>query len=537
MRGPTNTDLIERMQADVQRNSLTRREFITYSVAAGMTVAAASTLYSSAVGAAPKRGGTFRIGSFDGNTSDTHDPGTYVSFNTIQLAFTFRSYLTTVTPDNTLGPDLARSWSASADASEWTFELTKDAVFHSGKKLTADDIIATINHHRGENSTSAITALMGGVTEVVKNNDYSITCKLSDGNADFPWLFTDYHTAVCPANADGTIDWQSADGSGPYQLTHNEFGVSHSLTRHDDWHDIDSGAFFDAIEISVLNDPNARQTALITNEVDAVSSIELKTLALLKRNKDIEIDNVAGGGAITLPMHTNKAPYDNYDVRMALKLAVDRQELIDKIAFGAATIGNDFHVSPAMPYWPDDIPQRQYDPDQAKFHLKKAGMENLKCAMVTADTVYPGAVDLCVLYAEQAKAAGIEMKVDRRPNDGFWSEVWLVEPFSIAQWGSRPTPDQMFTIAYKDDAPWNESYWQNARFNELLLLAKKELDQDKRHAQYREMCAIANDDGGTVLPFFPNAVYARHSNVKHIGKLSGAWAADGGKASSRWWFA
>ena len=224
-------------------------------------------------------------------------------------------------------------------------------------------------------------------------------------------------------------------------------------------------------------------------------------------------------------MHTNKAPYDNYDVRMALKLAVDRQELIDKIAFGAATIGNDFHVSPAMPYWPDDIPQRQYDPDQAKFHLKKAGMENLKCAMVTADTVYPGAVDLCVLYAEQAKAAGIEMKVDRRPNDGFWSEVWLVEPFSIAQWGSRPTPDQMFTIAYKDDAPWNESYWQNARFNELLLLAKKELDQDKRHAQYREMCAIANDDGGTVLPFFPNAVYARHSNDQAhreaVGRLGG----------------
>ena len=537
MTDKTHSELISQMTPDVDRGRLSRREFIRFAVAAGMTAAGASALYTSAYASTPKRGGTFRMATHDGNTSDTHDPGTYLSFALIQLAYTFRSYLTSVNPDNTLGPDIATSWSATPDASEWTFELEKNAVFHSGKKLNADDVIATINHHRGESSTSAVTSLFQTVTEIVRNNDYSITCKLDQGNADFPWLFTDYHTAVCPANPDGTIDWQSGDGSGPYGLNHNEFGVSHSLVRHEDWHGIDNGAYFDAIEISVLNDPNARQTALVTGEVDAIAQLELKTLALLKRNPDIEIDNVASGAAITMPMHTNKAPYDNYDVRMALKLAIDRQELIDKIAFGAATLGNDFHVSPSMPYWPGDIPQREYDPDQARFHLKKAGMEGLKCAMVTADMVYSGAVDLCVLYAEQAKAAGIDMKVDRRPNDGFWSEVWMVEPFSIVQWGARPTPDQMFTIAYKGDAPWNESYWQNARFNELLLLAKKELDQDKRAAQYKEMCEIARDDGGTVIPFFPNLVYARRKNVRHTGQLSGAWAADGGKASTRWWFA
>ena len=530
-----NHELIQRMTDDGCRGRLSRRDFIRFSVAAGMTVSSATALWSTGVAAqTPKRGGTFRLGSFDGNTSDTHDPGTYVSFNTIQLAFTHRSYLTEVRSDNTLGPDLATSWSATPDAAEWTFELTKDAVFHSGKKFTADDAIATINHHRGENSTSAVTALFGGVTEVVKNNDYSITCKLNAGNADFPWLFTDYHTAVCPANADGTINWQSGDGCGPYKLTHNEFGVSHNLVRHDGWHG--EGAYFDKIEVSVLNDPNARQTALVTGEVDSISSLELKTLSLLKRNKNIEIDNVPSGAAITIPMHTDKAPFDNLDVRLALKYACNRQELIDKIAFGAASIGNDVHVSPNMPYYAE-LEQRPYDPEKAKFHLKKAGMEKLSISLASADSVYSGAVDLCVLYAEHAKAAGIDIKVDRRPNDGYWSEVWLTEPFCLVQWGARPTPDQMFTIAYKDDAPWNESHWQNARFNELLLQAKAELDQEKRTEQYREMQQIARDDGGTVLPFFPNFVYARHKSVQHSGKLSGAWASDGGKATSRWWFA
>ena len=98
----------------------------------------------------------------------------------------------------------------------------------------------------------------------------------------------------------------------------------------------------------------------------------------------------------------------------------------------------------------------------------------------TADSVFSGAVDMCVLFAEHAKAAGINLKVVREPNDGYYSDVWLKKPFTAVSWGSRPTPDVMFTLAYKDDAAWNESRWQNPRFNEILLQAKSELDDTKR---------------------------------------------------------
>lgn len=535
MKQKIRTDLIEQMTVDGRDGRLNRREFIRYAIAAGMTVPAASMLWSSNVLAAtPKKGGKFRLGSADGNTSDTFDPGIYLAFTAIQLAHTHRSFLTMITPTNELGPDLADSWSASDDASEWTFKLNRDAVFHSGKPFTADDAIATINHHRGENSTSAAASLMADVKELVKHDQHSFTVKLTGGNADFPWLLTDYHMAVCPANADGTIEWQSGDGTGPYKITHNEFGVSFNLVRHDGWHG--EGAYFDEVEIIVLNDPNARQTALITDEVDAISQVELKTLALLKRNPKIEIDDVSSGAAITLPMRTDLKPFDNYDVRMALKLAVDRQELIDKIAFGGAALGNDVHISSNMPYYAK-LPQREYDPDKARHHLKKAGMENLEVTLQTADSIYPGAVDLCVLYAEQAKAAGIKINVKRVPNDGFWSDTWLTAPWCMASWGARPTPDQIFTLTYKDGAAWNESYWKNKRFNELLLIAKAELDQDKRHAQYKEMQEIAHDDGGTVIPFFPNFVYARAKRVQHGPNISGAWQIDGARGTSRWWFA
>ncbi len=530
----TSPDSIDKIAAEARMGRLSRRDFMHYATAAGLTTATAGSLLTGTAMAAPQRGGTFRLGAHDGNTSDTHDPGTYVTFAMIQLAHTYRSYLTLIEPDNTLGPDIATEWSASADATEWTFKLNENVTFHSGKKMTADDVIASMNHHRGDDSTSAAKALLADVTDITKDGDYAVVFKLASGNADLPWLMTDYHLAICPANDDGSLEWQSGDGTGPYKIVSHEFGVGTQLERHEDWHL--EGAYFDAVEMTVLNDPNARQTALVTGDVDAITQIELKTMALLQRDPNIEIDNVPSAAAITMPMHCDTAPFDNVDVRTALKLAMNREEIIEKIAFGTAIPGNDFHVAPNMPFHPDDIPQRSYDPDQAKSLLKKAGAEGLSINLSVADSVYSGAVDMCVLYAEQAKAAGININVVREPNDGYYADVWLKKPFCMVQWGARPTPDVMLSLAYKDDAAWNESKWQNERFNVLLRQAKAELDEAKRAEMYGEMCLLARDDGGTIVPMFTNFVYARRSNVKHGENLAASWQCDGARGCSRWWF-
>ncbi len=527
--------LIARILEASRARKLSKREFLRFSVAAGVTASMATHLWASKVAqAAPSKGGTFRLGMHDGNTGDSHDPGNYISFGMIQLGHTYRSYLTMINADNTLGPDIAESWEASKDAKAWTFKINKNAQFHDGKSVTADDVIASMNHHRGDDTKSAAKALLADVVELVKDDNHTVTFKLSGGNADLPWLMTDYHLAICPANPDGTMEWQSGNGSGPYKIISHEPGVATKLERHDGWHH--EGAYFDAVEMVVLNDLNARQAALVTGQIDAVTQVDLKTKSLLQRDRNIEIDDVPSGSAITMPMHTNMAPFDDVNVRTALKLAIDRQEVIDKVAFGSASLGNDFHVSPNMPYWPDDIPQRTYDPEQAKSLLKKAGMEGLTVEISVAESVYPGAVDMCVLYAQQAKAAGINLNVNRVPNDGYYSNIWLKKPFCVAQCGARPTPDVMFSLAYKDDAAWNESYWQNERFNKLLREAKSELDQAKRATLYREMCQIARDDGGTVIPMFANFVYARRKNVRHGPSLAASWQCDGARACSRWWF-
>ncbi len=527
-------EMLDRLAQAAREGKISRRSFMHYSAAAGVTATTATGLWTTSAKAEPKSGGTFRIAQHDGNGTDQHNPAKYVSFADIGLTHTFRAYLTMINKDQTLGPDVATEWSATPDVKEWRFKLNKNATFHSGRKVTANDVIASMNHHRGEDSGSAAASLLEGIEEIVDNGDHSVTFKLSAPNADLPWIMPDYHLPILPANDDGTLNWQSADGCGPYVLKEFEAGIGASLVRHDDWHG--EGAYFDAVEIIIVNDPNARQSALITGEVDATSLLENKTMRRVARNPNVEVENIPSASCITLPMHTNTAPFDNPDVRMALKLAMNREEIVDKIAFGAATIGNDFHHSPAMPYYPTDIEQRQYDPDKAKALWKKAGMEGQTLEIRTADSITTGAVDMLVLYSEHAKAAGIDIKPIREPNDGYWSDVWLKKPWMMSNWGARPTPDVMYTLTYKSGAPWNETFWENDRFNKLLTQGKGELDDTKRAEIYREMGMILRDDGGTLIPYFPNYVFGRRKNVKHTGQMAASWMMDGARAASRWWF-
>lgn len=533
MTSKTHSPTIDKIATEARRGKMSRRQFMHYAVAAGVTATSASTLWTSDVSAAtPQKGGLFRVGLHDGNTGDTLDPAKYQSTGEIQLAHTIRSFLTEITHENGLGPDMADSWEASADAKIWTFHLNKNATFHNGAKFTAKDAIASLNYHRAEATGSAAKPLVADITDIQADGDHTIIITLSQGTADFPWIMTDYHMVMLPAKEDGGIDWESGIGAGPYKLENNDPGVQIDMVRHDGWHR--EGAYFDAIKYTILNDPNAMQAALLTGDVDSITSVDLKTMALLERNPDLVVDNIASGAAVTMPMFCDTAPFDNVDVRLALKYAINREDLMEKIRFGAATIGNDFHVSPNMPYYPD-IEQRKYDPDKAKFHLKKAGMENLSVSLSTADSLMSGAVDMCVLYSEHAKAAGIDLKAVREPNDGYWSDVWLKKPFVTVTWGARPTPDNMFTIAYKKGADWNESRWENERFNELLLQAKAELNDEVRADMYREMCQLSHDEGGTIIPFFRNYVYARNKKVAHADSVGSPWENDGGRACHRWW--
>ena len=235
-------------------------------------------------------------------------------------------------------------------------------------------------------------------------------------------------------------------------------------------------------------------------------------------------------------MHTDTPPYDNNDVRLALKYAVDREELVDKILNGTGSIGNDHPISPVNKFFNTELPQRVYDPDKAKFHLKKAGLENLNVKLSTSEGIWEGAVDAALLYSASAAKAGIKLEVNKVPNDGYWADVWLKHPWSAAYWSGRPTEDWMFTVAYAAGANWNESRWNHPRFNELLKAARAELDENKARDMYWEMQQLTRDEGGTVIALFADHLIG-HSEKLAFDKIAGNWEMDGYRLIERWWFA
>ena len=146
MSGKSSNDILNFLQGGLRDGKLSRRRFMEGALAAGLTVSAATTLWSRTVRAStPKKGGTFRVGMHDGNTTDDLDPGTTESVYMIQMNHAIRSYLTEITNKNDIGPDAAESWGASDDASVWTFELFKGMEFHNGKSFTAQDAVASLN--------------------------------------------------------------------------------------------------------------------------------------------------------------------------------------------------------------------------------------------------------------------------------------------------------------------------------------------------------------------------------------------------------
>jgi peptide/nickel transport system substrate-binding protein len=159
----------------------------------------------------------------------------------------------------------------------------------------------------------------------------------------------------------------------------------------------------------------------------------------------------------------------------------------------------------------------------------------LKIQLSAADAAFAGAVDAAVLYKEHAAKAGIDVEIVREPNDGYWSNVWMKKPFCFCYWGGRPTEDWMFSTAYSKGAKWNDAFWENDKFNKLLIEARSELDEAKRAEMYGVMQTIVSDEGSTIVPLFNNYINAVSNKVGTPEQISNDWDLDGQRAVLRWW--
>ena len=473
---------------------VSRRDFVQLAMAAGLTLPAATALFSKQASAAPKKGGNFIIGMEGGSASDSLDPRTYADSVMISASLACMNGLVEFDSAGNPTGELLESWEGKPGAVEWVFNVRKGISFSNGKKLDADDILYSISIHRGEDTKSPAKGILKQIKEIKKVNDHQIAITLESGNADFPVILGDYHLVVVP---NGFTDWQKPIGTGAYTLESFEPGVRLVYkNRGDFWKE--GRANFDTVEIRNIQDVAARTAALQSGEVHAANRMDARTVKLLMKDPNLNIVRTKGtGNRFCFVSRVTDSPFDNKDLRLALKWGMDREKIIEQVYNGFAVPGNDHTLDALNPYYNTSMPQRTYDPDKAAFHFKKAGISGA-VELQTSEGAWGSAVDCAQLYQESLKKAGINLDVKKVSADGYWDNVWLKVPFCAVYWGRRLSADQTFTQVYGSASDWNDSNWRNPEFDKIVSEARIELDDAKRKELYGKCQEMIAEDGGMI---------------------------------------
>ena len=483
---------------------------------------------------APKTGGTFRIAMADYDSGETLDPQINETKFMQNLQYQIRNALIEVGPGGGLIPELATEWDSDSTSSTWVFKLRQGVEFHDGKPFTAEDAVFSLNLHRGENTVSIVKSIMAQVTDVVATGPHEITVTLAGPNASFPSVLSTTPMLIVPA---GTTDFDKGVGTGGYILEVYEPGVRSRVVRNPNYWKKDR-AHFDAVEMLAVRDVNARTTALQTGQVDAMNSVDTTTARLIQAMPGIDLIQTQGKVHYCFEMDTSNPAYADNNMRLAMKYAIDRQDIADKILSGFGSIASDQPIGRAYPNHNPNLPQHEYDPEKARALVREAGMEGHKHRLHVSETPFAGAVDAAQLFSLHAAEAGIEIEVVREPEDGYWSKIWGKTPLCASRWSGRPNEDLMLTQAYSRESigSWNATKWDNEAFNLALSAARGEKDDNRRRELLWECQAILSAEGGIIAPVWADYLDAKSSKVSTGEQVAGDWDLDGSRAAERWWF-
>ena len=367
---------------------------------------AATTGSSTAAAGTPKHGGTLRAGLTGGSSSDTADPNTIVNNTDYARAALLYESLVWLNADAQQYNRLAEEMTPNKDATVWTIRLRSGVTFHNGKDVTADDLIFSINRVINPKSPGEAANALSGINAagMKKLDNLTISVPFAKPYSTFPESLANNITVyVLPVG----FDPKNPIGTGPFKMCQFTPGQQTVLTRFENYWNAPL-PYLNEIIMTDYSDETSQVNALLSGQVDVVNLLSQDTIGTVTGSgKKVVISD--GGGWNPFTMRVDQAPFTDVRVRQAFRLAVDREAMLKTVFGGHGTLGNDIFGIWA-PEYDHSIPQRAYDPEQAKSLLKAAGQENLAITLVTGD-IAQGVINMAQVYAQQAAPAGINAKL------------------------------------------------------------------------------------------------------------------------------
>jgi peptide/nickel transport system substrate-binding protein len=454
-----------------------------------------------------KNGGSLRLGVSGGGPEDSIDAHVLTTDPDIARAFQLYEPLAIRNPDYELEMLLADSIEAEKSPDEWTIRLREGVTFHNGKPVTADDVLFSLQRIIDPKNpkTGAASISYIDLKSSKKLDARTVRIKLQAPNVGFPDDVGQYFNGIVPTD----YDPKNPVGTGPFKYKSFSKGQRSVFVKNPDyWREGEPHA--DEVVIIDFPDDTARVNALLGQQVDAITNLPAAQIAQVQGNTAFKVLVSETGAWQPFTMRVDQAPFDDKRVRQAMRLIVDRNQMIQQALSAQGRVANDLY-SPFDPAYNKDLPQRQQDLEQAKSLLKQAGKSDLRVELVTAP-VFQGLVEAAQVLAEQAKGAGVTIKVRKVDSGTFYGDNYLSWAFAQDFWFTRTYLGQVAQGSLKN-SPFNETHWNDPDFVKLIDQARGELDEGKRTDLLHEAQKIEYDSGGYIVWSFSNQVDAYNAKV------------------------
>jgi peptide/nickel transport system substrate-binding protein len=477
-------------------------------------LSAASTNGLSKSQAKPRRGGDLRVGTIGGSSSDTLDADNAITFPDWVRNYQLYEGLNQIDADGNTVLQLAEEITPSSDHLTWTIRVLNGIEFHNGKTLSAEDVAFTLKRILNPKAPlpGAIALAPVDVSSFKIVDRRTLQLKTHFEYSSLPDNLAAWYIKVVPVG----YDPKSPVGTGPFKYQSFTPGQSSVFTRNP--HYWQSGVpYLDSVSIIEFADDGARLDALEGGDIDAVDQVPPSSISPLRSQGHLVVSAVHSGAWRPFTMRVDVPPFNDVRVREAMRLVLNRPEMGEVTQSGYYQLGNDLFGLYDTCY-DKSLPQRVQDIPRAKSLLRSAGKENLSVTLTTAP-IAPQVDQMSLVLQQQASSAGMHVSVNTVSVSSFYGPGYPNYPFAVDTWFYTPYLAQL-TQGMLAKAPFNETHWDNPQYNSLYSKAISTFDEAKRCEIVQEMQRIEYDEGGLIVPLFPDDVDAWNARV--VGLRSGA---------------
>lgn len=523
---PDRSDLFNKalLEEQLRSNRITRKELLRRAFAGAVVIGTSGVLgacggdeggnggpqgQSQGGSQTQKRGGIIRLGTAGGSSSDTIDAHTPTTHPDQARVVQLNDSLARYNEKFELELSLAEEFSAEK-ADVWIIRLRQGLEFHNGKTVTADDVIFSLQRIIDPDVPAFGVAGLSSLDPngMKKLDERTVRLTLKQPDVTIKDELGQYFNGIVPTD----YNPKKPVGVGPFMFESFTPGQESRFVRNPNyWRE--GEPYADEIVIIDFPEATPRVNALLGGQVDAIDDVPFGQVPVIEGDSNLKILEAPSGGWLPFTMRIDSAPFDDVRVRQAMRLLVNRQEMVDQALAGHGTVANDLY-SPFDVCYASDLPQREQDIDQAKSLLRQAGQSDLTVELQTAE-VAAGLVEAAQVIAEQAKAAGVTINVKKLDSGTFYGDNYLKWTFAQDFWGSRPYLQQA-AAGSLPGSTYNETHWPpDNTYIDLINEAKRTVDEDARCELLHQAQELEYNEGGHIIWGFFNHVDA------HSTKLTG----------------